>query len=292
MSAEDWWLVKPSATPWEKVISSAFVILLIILLSYSAYQLLTIYRAVAGTRFFTDAPPPLPLIPPGSEQTVTVQICAYNESQVVEKTIDAACRLDWPREKLFIQVLDDSTDEESSAIIKSITAKWRRASINCERLTRSDRVGYKAGNLAHHAESIVGDFVAVLDSDHRCEPQFLRQAMAYFYEDDLGSKPKIGLVQFPWAAYNTHRNLLTEYDALLTDYHHVIEQVARYHSFNFFSFNGTGGVWRTAAIEAGGGWKWDTLTVRVLCDFLRSAASLFEISHAVDGHVSTQSAPY
>jgi len=180
---------------------------------------------------------------------------------VVRATINAACQVDWPHDKLVVQVLDDSTVEETSRIIEEVCATWRHeSSIRCYRLTRPNRIGYKAGNLQYHMKHVQGDFVAIFDSDHRCEPQYLRVAMAHFFQEDGTDKKNIGLVQTAWAYYNTHRSLLTEYDALSNDIHHVIQQPSLYHTFGFFGFNGTGGIWRTAAIEAAGGWHWDTVT--------------------------------
>jgi len=197
----------------------------------------------------------------GSEPVVTIQICAYNETKsVLEATIDAACQVKWPQDKLFIQVLDDSTDPKTSQIIESLAASWRRKNVSCNRYSRPDRKGYKAGSLQYHTNKIKGDFVAIFDADHRCAPQFLQRTVRQFFHSDGTDKPEIGLVQTPWAFYNTHQSLLTEHDALSLDVSHAVDQVARYHALGGFGFNGTGGIWRTKAIQDAGGWSGDTLS--------------------------------
>ena len=144
------------------------------------------------------------------EPIVTVQIATYNEGSVVGETIARACSIDWPREKLFIQVCDDSTEKESIAVIENLILCWREKGFHVERLYRDDRIGYKAGNLQHNFQFIKGDYVAYLDADHLVEPRFLRKTIPHFYDDNGKSKNHIGLVQTPWCYYNTHQNLLTE----------------------------------------------------------------------------------
>lgn len=155
--------------------------------------------------------------------------------------------------------MDDSSDN-TSEIIEKLAEEWRTRGVNCQRLTRPTRVGYKAGNLHAHSEDVRGDFVALFDADHRCEPDYLRKAIPHFFNEDGSDKEKVGLVATPWAYYNTSQNLLTEYDTLVLDYVFGVDRVALAGAQNFFGFNGTGGVWRQAAIDAAGGWKWDTVT--------------------------------
>ena len=193
--------------------------------------------------------------------SVTVQICCYNEAEVIEKTIDAACSLEWPRDKLIVQVLDDSTDPLCTQIAEATCRKWHSSNgLNVTRKSRPNRRGYKAGNLAyHHENSLTTEFVAFFDADHRPHPQFLKKTMPHFF-DRCGSQNRVGLVQCPWGYYNRTSCLLTEVDALCLDAAFVIEQDVRTRRFGFLSFNGTGGVWRKTAIEAGGGWACDTVT--------------------------------
>ena len=141
---------------------------------------------------------------------VTVQICTYNEGGVIRDTVACACSLKWPKNKLTIQVCDDSTHRESIDILEEIVRKWQAQGVDIERKTRKTRVGYKAGSLRHHFHSIVGDFVAHFDADHRPEPNFLQNVMPYFFDAQGNPKENVGLVQTPWGYYNTHSNLLTE----------------------------------------------------------------------------------
>ena len=159
---------------------------------------MNIFRATISTSFFTKKRYQEGTITPGSEPLVTIQICSYNEGRVVEKTVEAACKLDWPREKLCVQLLDDSTDPTSQAIAQEVCNYWKRNGVNCEYQTRPDRVGYKAGNLAYHIRNVRGDFIAIMDSDHICEPDFLQRAVPHFYKENGEPNYEIGLVQTPW----------------------------------------------------------------------------------------------
>ena len=143
---------------------------------------------------------------------VTVQICTYNEGDVIRETIAAASQLDWPLSKLTIHVLDDSTNQASMEIVEHAVQEWRqlRPGLDLCRRTRPTLHGYKAGNLRHHCSAIQGDLVAYFDADHRPEATFLRVTIPYFYHGDGTFNPNIGLVQTPWAYDNTHYSLLTE----------------------------------------------------------------------------------
>ena len=157
-----------------------------------------IFRTVISTNFFTKKRYIPGTIPPGHEPLVTLQICSYNEGRVIEKTIEAACSLDWPRDKLCIQLLDDSTDQKSIDIAQEVCNYWQRNGFNCEYATRPDRVGYKAGNLGYHIRNVRGDFIAIMDSDHCCEPDYLRRAVPHFYHGSGQPNYEVGLVQTPW----------------------------------------------------------------------------------------------
>ena len=163
-----------------------------------------------GTRAQVAGKPKPGLIKTGMEPQVTVVICAYNEGAVVPTTIDHACMIDWPADKLTIHVCDDSTDETSMRLIDESVAYWKGMGVDIERLTRPDRVGYKAGNLRHNFPCIKGDYVAYFDADHRPDHDFLQKTMPYFFDQNGQTKKKTALVQTPWAFYNTHENMLTE----------------------------------------------------------------------------------
>eukprot|EP00934_Nitzschia_sp_Nitz4_P007183 Nitzschia sp. Nitz4//scaffold26_size159584//147282//150785//NITZ4_002520-RA/size159584-processed-gene-0.248-mRNA-1//-1//CDS//3329545169//7173//frame0 len=252
-----YWVQLEHVFDWTLMI--CFLFLTTLLNLYALAKLRNIIRAVISTRFFTDKPKQGGNIPPGKEPMVTIQISCFNEGNVIEDTINAACDVDWPKDKLTVQICDDSTDETID-IIDAVCERWRERGVSCERLTRPNRVGYKAGCLHYHTDRIQGDFVAMFDADHRCENQFLRRCVPHFFSKRGRQKRKVGLVQCPWAYYNTHENLLTEYDALNLDTAFVLEQTGRSAALGIFSFNGTGGIWRKQAIQAGGGWSWETIT--------------------------------
>lgn len=196
-----------------------------------------------------------PVRPPDPEQwpLVTVQLPLYNEMYVATRLIDAVCRLDYPRDRLEIQILDDSTDE-TTAIVERLIAEYRGQGVDIKLVHRHDRRGFKAGALAEGLELARGELLAVFDADFVPQPEFLRQAVPHFAD------PGIGLVQGRWMHINRTYSLLTQVQSIFLDGHFMIEHIARNRSNCFFNFNGTAGVWRRAAIADGGGWEHDTLT--------------------------------
>ena len=197
---------------WQYLSLGLFLFSSFVLAFHSIFRWKNMVVAFWSTRGFTDSPSKQHdgscLL--GQEPSVTIQICAFNEGSVVEETIRAACQVDWPGDKLIVQVCDDSTDVESSKIIEEQVSFWRGRGISIQRLTRPDRLGYKAGNLKYHFKSIETDYVAHFDADHRMEPDFLKRTMPIFFDAEGNSKDDIALVQAPWCYYNTHKNLLTQ----------------------------------------------------------------------------------
>lgn len=193
--------------------------------------------------------PEAPPLPP----TVTVQLPVYNERNVIERLIDATCNLDWPRERLQIQVLDDSTDD-TVEVARGAAARWRARGVDIEVLHREDRSGYKAGALAAGLSTAKGELIAIFDADFIPTPDFLTRTVPHF------AAPRVGMVQARWGHCNEDQNPLTRLAAILLDGHFVIEHTARNRSDLFFNFNGTAGVWRRAAIQDAGGWAHDTVT--------------------------------
>ena len=185
---------------------------------------------------------------------VTVQLPVFNERAVVERLIDAACALDWPRDRLQVQVLDDSTDD-TVAVSRAAAERWRAKGIDIEVLHRTDRTGFKAGALEAGTQAAKGAFLAVFDADFVPGPDFLQRVMPHFATSD-----NVGMVQARWGHLNEHSGLLTRLEAVLLDGHFVLEHTARNRSGRFFNFNGTAGVWRRDCITAAGGWQHDTLT--------------------------------
>ena len=190
---------------------------------------------------------------PAEWPMVTVQLPLYNEMYVAERLIDAVCRLDYPKDRLEIQVLDDSTDE-TVKIVAALVDEQRRQGIDIHHLHRTDRTGYKAGALAAGLAQAKGDLLAIFDADFVPQASFLKESIPYFAD------PGLGMVQGSWAHINRGYSLLTRAEAILLDGHFWIEHTARNRSGCFFNFNGTAGVWRREAIESAGGWEHDTLT--------------------------------
>jgi len=204
-------------------------------------------------RSASPAPPPQPEEWP----VVTVQLPLYNEMYVAARLIDAVTRLDYPKERLEIQVLDDSTDETRDVVAAKV-AEYRARGFDIHHLHRTDRTGFKAGALAAGAERARGRFLAVFDADFVPPPHFLRRVIPYFLDPRGGDE--IGMVQARWDHLNRDYSLLTRIQAVLLDGHFLIEHTARHRSGRFFNFNGTAGVWRREVIEDAGGWQHDTLT--------------------------------
>ncbi len=197
-------------------------------------------------------PLPAPLRP-AVWPRVTVQLPVYNELHVVARVIDAAAALDYPADRLHIQVLDDSTDE-SLAVAAARVAHHRAHGLRISHLRRPTRQGYKAGALAHGLAETNGEFIAIFDADFIPEPDFLRRIIPHF------TGPEIGMVQTRWGHLNENDSLLTRLQAFGLNAHFLVEQVGRQAGGHFLNFNGTGGVWRRTCIEDAGGWHADTLT--------------------------------
>ena len=184
---------------------------------------------------------------------VTVQLPVYNERHVVERLIDAACRLDYPRDLLEIQVLDDS-DDETVQLVADRVRRWRWEGIDVRHLRRAGRDGFKAGALALGMREARGELLLVLDADFVPEPGLIRELLPPFRD------PDVGMVQARWDHLNAEDSWLTAAQALLLDGHFFFEQGGRYRGGRFFNFNGTAGLWRKTALEEAGGWSFDTLT--------------------------------
>jgi cellulose synthase/poly-beta-1,6-N-acetylglucosamine synthase-like glycosyltransferase len=184
---------------------------------------------------------------------ITVQLPLFNEIYVVERLLKSVSELDYPRERLQIQVLDDSTDE-TRYLTASCAQKLAERGFDVELIHRTDRVGYKAGALEAGLATARGDFVCILDADFVPQPALLRSAVHFFTD------PKVGMIQTRWGHINRGYSLLTRVQAMFLDGHLLLEQVARSRSGRFFNFNGTAGIWRKSCIAESGGWQHDTLT--------------------------------
>lgn len=184
---------------------------------------------------------------------VTVQLPIFNERYVVKRLIDAVCSLDYPKDLLEIQILDDSTDETSD-ICRNLVEAYQEQGFSIEHIQRPNRVGFKAGALDYGLKICKGEFLVIFDADFVPQPDFLQQTIPYFQNKE------IGLVQTRWGHINRDYSLLTRIQSMFLDGHFIIEHVARNRSGRFFNFNGTAGIWRRDAITDAGGWQHDTLT--------------------------------
>lgn len=190
---------------------------------------------------------------PESWPRVTVQLPLYNELYVATRLVDAVCDLDYPQDRLEIQVLDDSTDK-TREIVEQRVAHQRSLGVDIHHLHRRDRRGFKAGALEAGSRRARGQLLAVFDADFVPRPDFLRRTVPYFVD------PEIGMVQARWDHLNRAYSLLTRVQSIFLDGHFVIEHAARNRAGLFFNFNGTAGIWRREAIAKAGGWQHDTLT--------------------------------
>src|SRR3954466_4599048 len=183
---------------------------------------------------------------------VTVQLPIFNEVYVAERLLLSVSELDYPRELLQIQVLDDSTDE-TRQITASCAEDLRQRGFNVQLIHRLDRTGFKAGALGAGLAAAEGEFLCILDADFVPQKDLLKQTIHFF------TNPKIGMIQTRWGHLNRGYSLLTRMQAIFLDGHLLLEQTARSRSGRFFNFNGTAGLWRRSCIEQSGGWQADTL---------------------------------
>src|SRR5579885_300077 len=183
---------------------------------------------------------------------VTIQLPIYNEKYVAARLVNAVCALDYPKEKLCIQILDDS-DDDTFDILESLTVSYKQKGFDICHIRRGNRKGYKAGALRYAMKFTKGDFVAIFDADFIPPTWFLKKAMTYF------CNPKIGLVQCRWGHVNEKYSALTKAQALSLDFHFLVEQQAKSNTDLFINFNGTAGIWRRECIDDAGGWHTATL---------------------------------
>lgn len=212
-----------------------------------------LYRRRSHTSEAATGQPPLLALT--NYPDVTVQLPVYNERHVVERLIEAAANLDWPAERLQIQILDDSTDD-TQQIIATVLAQQRQKSAQArlDHIRRSNRLGFKAGALQYGLATATGEFIAIFDADFIPPAGFLKKTIPTFSEAD------VGCVQTRWGHVNPESSKLTRAQELGIDGHFIIEQAARDSVQAFLNFNGTAGVWRRSCMADAGGWQGDTLT--------------------------------
>jgi cellulose synthase/poly-beta-1,6-N-acetylglucosamine synthase-like glycosyltransferase len=184
---------------------------------------------------------------------ITVQLPLFNEMYVVERLLKSITEIDYPRDRLEIQVLDDSTDE-TVKLGEATVEHYRQAGFDIQYIHRADRTGYKAGALENGLKTAKGELVAIFDADFVPKPDCLLKLVDFFTD------PLVGCAQMRWSHINGDYNLLTRIQTIMLDGHFVVEQTVRNRTGGFFNFNGTAGIWRRKAIEMSGGWQHDTLT--------------------------------
>jgi len=226
---------------------TAYLLVWAVLATYGIHRLhlVRLFRK----RVAASAPPPLV----GDWPRVTVQLPVYNERYVVDRLLDAAAALDYPADRLEIQLLDDSTDNTTDIAAGKIET-LRARGVNVVHVRRADRAGFKAGALQAGLECASGELLAVFDADFVPSPSFLKETAPYFQDAD------VGMVQTRWEHLNESYSLLARAQAISLDGHFVVEHAARMERGAFFNFNGTAGLLRKACIVDAGGWQADTLT--------------------------------
>ena len=237
------------ANAFDYALLIPYFVVLILLASYGVHRYILVYlyykkrknRTTEPAAQFEDLP------------RVTVQLPMFNERYVAERLIDSVCKLKYPREKLDIQVLDDSTDE-TVVVVRDLVERYAALGHPITYIHRTNREGFKAGALAEGMKTCKGEFIAIFDADFTPPEEFLLKVIHHFTD------PKIGMVQTRWTHINRNYSFLTEVEAILLDGHFVLEHSGRARSGVFFNFNGTAGMWRRRAIEEAGGWQHDTLT--------------------------------
>ena len=226
----------------------SYVLVLVGLSAYSFHRLGIVFLYLKHSRKKPVAQKAFEELP-----VVTVQLPVFNERHVVKRLLKAVSKMEYPKDKLHIQFLDDSTDD-TTEIAREECARLSSEGFDVEFIHRADRSGFKAGALENGMETVKGEFIFILDADFVPNPNVLMEMVHHFTDE------KVGLIQTRWGHLNRTFNLLTRVQAMFLDGHLELEQTARNRSGRFFTFNGTAGIWRKSCIVDAGGWEHDTLT--------------------------------
>ena len=235
---------------FDYTILIAYFLILTVLAVYGGYR---IKQVIDFWRYRKFTPQPKGSFNEAELPLITVQLPLFNEMYVVERLVEAITKFDYPRDRLQIQVLDDSTDE-TVKLAEATVEKYRQLGFDIEYVHRLDRTGFKAGALENGMKTAKGELLAIFDADFVPNPDCLRKLVNYFTD------PMVGCAQMRWSHINGDYNLLTRLQTIMLDGHFVVEQTTRNRTGGFFNFNGTAGIWRRKAIAASGGWQHDTLT--------------------------------
>src|SRR5436305_8848366 len=234
---------------FDMLLLTPYFIVLVLLASYGVHRYVLVYlyyrnrkrRVTEPEQRFAELP------------RLTVQLPIFNEQFVVDRLVECVCRLQYPREKLDIQVLDDSTDE-TVGVASAVVERYQALGFNINYHHRANRAGFKAGALEEGLKTAQGEFIAIFDADFVPPEDWVMRVIHHFAE------PEIGMVQTRWTHLNRNYSFLTEVESILLDGHFVLEHGGRSRAGVFFNFNGTAGMWRRKAIDDAGGWESDTLT--------------------------------
>jgi len=218
----------------------------------SVYGLLGLFTLWLFWRHRNDKYP-APKVTTAELPSVTVQLPVYNEKFVVQRLIESAVHLDYPRDRLQIQVVDDSNDT-TAEIVATLVAYYKLRNVNIEHVRRGRRQGYKAGALAEALTQVEGEYVAIFDADFKPQPDFLLKIIPHFL-----SSPRMGMIQARWGHLNAGDSPLTAAQSIALDKHFVMEQTVRHRANLFPKFNGSAGVWRRTCVDDAGGWQDDTV---------------------------------
>ncbi|MBD0830786.1 cellulose synthase family protein [Aestuariibaculum sediminum] len=236
----------------ETTVIIIYSIALFLIFLYALAQLNLLFNYLSSKRS-QDNCETFDLENPSEVPMVTIQLPVYNEMYVMERLLDNIAKIDYPKDKLEIQVLDDSTDETVEST-RAHVEKLQATGLDIQHITRTNRTGYKAGALKEGLKIAKGEFIAIFDSDFLPEEDWLKRTIPYFKDEN------IGVVQTRWGHLNRNYSLLTKIQAFALDAHFTLEQVGRNSKGHFINFNGTAGVWRKTCIIDAGNWEGDTLT--------------------------------
>ncbi|MEN3323071.1 cellulose synthase family protein [Mariniflexile soesokkakense] len=236
----------------ETTIIIIYTISLLLIFMYALAQLNLLLNYLASKRK-VDNSPKFDFSNPEEIPFVTIQLPVYNEMYVMERLLDNIAKIDYPNDKLEIQVLDDSTDETVETT-RAHVEKLAATGLDIHHITRIDRTGFKAGALKEGLVIAKGEFIAIFDSDFLPQTDWLKRTVPYFKDE------QIGVVQTRWGHLNRNYSILTKIQAFALDAHFTLEQVGRNSKGHFINFNGTAGLWRKTCIYDAGNWEGDTLT--------------------------------
>ena len=237
---------------FEIIIIAIYTVALILIFLYSLAQLNLLFNYLKAQNL-KDKSPKFDFTNPNEIPYVTIQLPVYNELYVMDRLLENIAKIDYPKDKLEIQVLDDSTDESIKTTADKIS-NLQQSGLDIQHIKRENRQGFKAGALKEGLVNAKGEFIVIFDADFLPQTDWLKQTIPYFKDE------QIGVVQTRWSHINRNYSILTKIQAFALDAHFTLEQVGRNSKGHFINFNGTAGIWRKACILDAGNWEGDTLT--------------------------------